>query len=217
MFGLLAVAACVLNGAVRAFDLTIGPRALRLLQAMLNTVCVAGHVEALRPRIDCVPGPGLIGELGTVICQDRVDAVGNGFEQMLEEFPRCFAIGIADESSNSVFAGPINCGEEIELVLSGLNLSGVQVEATDRTSLEPLPLWFFHWLRLYLRHASAVGTPASRPLIIRIIWAFVKHSFASVCPSKSWATSTLQCGEFRRASQDQTPKVWPIPLARNTV
>lgn len=69
---------------------------------------------------------------------DRVDAIWDGLEQMLEEFPRDLAICFIHELLDCKFAGPVNAYKEIELALGGLNLGNVDVEEPDGLALELL-------------------------------------------------------------------------------
>lgn len=69
----------VLDRAVHAFDLAVGPRMVRLCQPVLDPVGFTDHVEPHWSGIDWVPVPGLLGELDAVIREDRVNAVGHGF------------------------------------------------------------------------------------------------------------------------------------------
>ena len=63
-------------------------------------------------NIYCVPIAGLLGELDAVIGEDRVDAIGDGHEQMLEELPRGLAICLFNELGDCEFAGPVNRDED---------------------------------------------------------------------------------------------------------
>lgn len=90
----------------------------------------------------CVPIAGLLRELDTVIGEDGVDAIGDGLEQMFEEFPRGLAIRLFHELGHGKLAGPVNADEEIELSLHRLNLGNVDMEEANGVSFETLPLWF---------------------------------------------------------------------------
>lgn len=98
----------LLDGAVRSFDLAIAPRMVWLGQAVLDPVGLADHVEAHLPRLCCVPVAGLLGELDAVVSKDRVDAIGDGLEEMFEELPRGLAIRLFHELGDCKSAGPVN-------------------------------------------------------------------------------------------------------------
>ena len=85
----------VLDRAVHSFDLAMGPGMVRFCQAMLNPIGFADHVKSHLAERHAVPVPRLLGELDTVICQDRVNLMGPCLEQVLQELPGCFAIVIA--------------------------------------------------------------------------------------------------------------------------
>ena len=70
----------VLDRAVHAFDLAVGPRMIRLGQPVLDVVRRTDHVEAHRPGGDGVSVSGLFGELDAIVGEDGVDMIGDGFE-----------------------------------------------------------------------------------------------------------------------------------------
>jgi hypothetical protein len=76
-----------------------------------------------------------------VVSEDRVDAIGDGLEQVFEELPCGLAICLVHELGDCEFAGPVNTHEEVEFALRRLNLGDVDMKEADRVSLEPLPLW----------------------------------------------------------------------------
>lgn len=131
---------CVLDHAVHPLDLTVGPRVVRLGQSMLDFVDLADHVEAHLPRICFVSIAGLLRELDADIREDRVDAIGDNFEQMLQELPCGLAICLVYQLRNRKLAGPVNADEEVELAFDRLDLGDVDVEEADRVALELLTL-----------------------------------------------------------------------------
>lgn len=60
----------VLDRAVHALDLTVGPRMVGLGQPVLDAVGLANHVEAHRPGVYCVPVPWLLCELDPVASRE---------------------------------------------------------------------------------------------------------------------------------------------------
>ena len=74
------------ESSVHSFDLAIGPGMVRLGQPVLDAVGFAKHVE----HMHAPPGRGSetvlrqIGELETVVGEQGVDFVGNGFDQGFE-------------------------------------------------------------------------------------------------------------------------------------
>ena len=102
----------LLDRAVHPFDLSVGPRMVRLCEPVLDVVCLADHVEAHLARPGSVPVSGLLGELDAVVGQDRVDSVRHRCQQVLEELPRRSSIGLVDQlgdreaSGRSVLGAP---------------------------------------------------------------------------------------------------------------
>ena len=80
---------------------------------MLNSICLADHVEPHLPRICSVPVVGLFGKLDTIVTEDHMDAIRDSLEEMFEEFPRCFAIRFFRESGDFKLAGPVYANKEI--------------------------------------------------------------------------------------------------------
>lgn len=102
-----------LNRAVNSFDLTIGPLMVRSGQAVFDPIGFADHVEAHGLRIDCVPVAGLVCKLDAAVCENGVDLVWNGFQQVFEELPRRLADCFVDQLRNGELAGAINCRKEM--------------------------------------------------------------------------------------------------------
>ncbi|MDR6134529.1 hypothetical protein QE361_001504 [Sphingomonas sp. SORGH_AS802] len=87
---------------------------------MLDVVGLADHVEAHLAGPGGVAVAWLLGELNAVIGQDRVDAVGYGFQQVFEELSRCPAIGLVDQLRDGELASAVNANKQIELAFGGL-------------------------------------------------------------------------------------------------
>lgn len=103
----------VFDRLVHPLDLSVGPGMIRLHQTVLNPVGFADHVEAHLPRICCIPVAGLLGELDAVVSNDRVDALGDDLEQMLEELTRGPAICLVQELHDCKLASLVNANKEI--------------------------------------------------------------------------------------------------------
>jgi len=161
----------LLDRAVHALDLTIGPRVVRFGQAMLDPVCLADQIEAHFSESDAVAVARLLSELDAIVRQDRVDAVRNGLKEVFKELPRSLAIGIFDELSDSVFAGPVNAYEEIELALDSLDLGDIYVEEADRVALELLTFWLVTIHVWQTRYAMPLkASMQRRPRQVRDRW-----------------------------------------------
>ena len=83
-----------LNRAVHPLDLTVGPKMVRLGKPVLDVIGFADHVKAHLARPGGVAVAWLLGELNAVVGQDRVNAVGHGFQQVFQELPRCPSISL---------------------------------------------------------------------------------------------------------------------------
>jgi hypothetical protein len=130
----------LLDRAVHAFDLAIGPGVVWLGQAVLDPVGLADHVEPHRSGTDGVSVPGLLDELDAVVGQDRVDAAGHSIEQEFEELPCSLAICLLDQPSHCGLAGPVDGDEETEFAFGRAKFGDVDVEEPDRLAigLEPM-------------------------------------------------------------------------------
>ncbi len=76
-----------LDCAVHPLDLIVGPRVVRHGEAVFDVVCLADPVVAHLARRCGVTIARLVGELDAIVGQDRVDAMGYGFQQVFEELP----------------------------------------------------------------------------------------------------------------------------------
>lgn len=68
----------LLDGAVHALDLAIGPWMVQFGQPVLDPVCLADQFEPHGPRIDGVPVSGLLSELDTVARREEALFVSYG-------------------------------------------------------------------------------------------------------------------------------------------
>jgi hypothetical protein len=97
-----------------------------------------------------------------------MDAIGNDLEQMLEEFPRGFAICFVYELRDCKLTGPVNAYKEIKLALHGLNLGDIDMKEADGVTLELLT---FRLVTLDIRQArDAVPLKASMQGGPRQMW-----------------------------------------------
>ena len=104
----------LLNRAVHPLDLTVGPRMVRLGKPVLNFIGFADHVKAHLARPGGVAAAWLLGELDAIVGQDRVNAVGHGFQQMFEELPSRPPVSLVDELSDRELAGAVDADEQVE-------------------------------------------------------------------------------------------------------
>jgi len=140
----------ILDGAAHPLDLAVGPGMLGLGQAMIDIVAGAGHVEGVSPEwflsfdhgvdIGHSPTPtAWIGEVGAVVRQNGVDLVGDCLDQVPQEVgcdtPRSFLVQLHE----SELRGSIDGDEEIEPSHRSANLGDIDVEVSDRITLELAP------------------------------------------------------------------------------
>ena len=140
----------VLDGAVRAFDLAIGPRMLWLGQPVIDVGEGTGVFESVSSEgllardhlADLGWGPGFalgIGEVDAVVGQHRMDLVGYRLDEGAQEVG-CGARGCFDvQRSEGELAGAVDGDEEVELAFGGLHFGDVDMEEADGIGFESLP------------------------------------------------------------------------------
>ena len=86
---------------------------VRFGKPVLDVVRLADHVEAHLARPGGVPVARLLSELDPVVGQDRVDAVGYGFQQVFEELPRRPPVSLVDQLGDGELAGAVDANEQV--------------------------------------------------------------------------------------------------------
>lgn len=107
---------CVLDRSVYPLALAVGRGMVRLGEAMLDVAGLVDHVEAHLPGEGGVPVARLNGVLDAVVGEDRVDPVGNGFEQAFQELPCRLPVSLFYKLGDGELAGAIDGYEQVELV-----------------------------------------------------------------------------------------------------
>ena len=143
----------LLDRAVHAFNLAIGPGMFRLGQAMFNVILRASQIKGvasekflfLKHVSDFGYAPSLalgIGEMGTVIGQDSMDFIGNSLNGLAEKIggnaARCFLMQLG----KSNLAGAVNRNQQVKLSLCGMNFCNVDMKITDRVMFKLLAYRF---------------------------------------------------------------------------
>ena len=138
----------VLDCAVHALDLTVGPRMAWLGQPVLDVEIGAGGLEGVAeeglfvclhlPDVLWRPAvPARLGEVRAVVGEHGVDLVGNGGDEVTKEVardaPRCLLVQLDEGELGRAVDGH----EEVELALLGPDLGDVDMEEADRVALEP--------------------------------------------------------------------------------
>ena len=137
----------VLDGAVHALDLPVGPRMSRLGEAMVDAVLGAGILERVCPdrRAAVEREPDIVcrragvswrGEVGTVVGQDDVDAIRHGLDQRPQEVSGDPARGLLVQFDEGKLCGAIDGNQEVELALFSSDLGDVHVEVAERVGFE---------------------------------------------------------------------------------
>lgn len=139
-FVVIPLDGCVLDGAVHAFDLTVGPYVVRLSQRMFNPVGLADHVEPHQPGMDNVPVPGLLCELDAVVSQDGVDTVGHRFQKVLQKLPARLSVWLFYQLGHGELAGSVNGYKKKELAIGSPEFGDIDMKIADWRPLELLPL-----------------------------------------------------------------------------
>ena len=120
---------------------------LRLRQPVVDIVEGAGIFEGMRSEGlllgDHLPDfhrrPGVasgIGEVGSVVGKDRVDLVRDGLDQSTQEVCGVAPRDRLAEFDEGKLRGPVDRDEEVEFALRGSNLGNIDMELSDRVSLE---------------------------------------------------------------------------------
>lgn len=130
----------VLDRAVHPFDLPIRPGMVDLGEAMFDAVLPTVHREHVADvaRRRTVGVAWREAELDAVVGQIRVDPVRYSCDQGDQEGRGCHPVRAVHQLHEGELARAIDCYEQVELALGGLNLGADDVEETDRVGLEPL-------------------------------------------------------------------------------
>ena len=114
----------VLDGAVHAFDLAVGPRVFDLGEPVVDLMFPADTVKDVLEGINV---PIMICELDAIVGQNDVEPVRHGRDQVTQEGCCCHFPGLMVQFHESELGGAVNGDEEIQLALSRLNLSNINV------------------------------------------------------------------------------------------
>ncbi len=98
-----------LDRAVHPLDLAVGPRVLRLGEAMVDEVLVADPVDDMVEGVFVVR---LVGELDAVIGQHGVDDVGHGCDQVPQEVSSDHLAGFPMHFDKGELAGAVDGYEQ---------------------------------------------------------------------------------------------------------
>lgn len=108
---------------------------LHLGQTMLNAVLVTDPVEDVMEGVE-IAGP--IGELNAVVRQNRMDGIGYSLDQIAQELGCIHLSGFGVKLDEGKLGRSINGHKQIELALSGLDFSDIDVKVANGVTLELL-------------------------------------------------------------------------------
>lgn len=107
-------------------------------QAVFNAVFLTAHVK----HMGHIPGCWAIAiawrkaELDAVISQNRMNFVGNRFDQVFKEFGCGYPAGLLRYLDESKLAGAVNGNGEIQLAFCGLHFCNVDMEIAYGVAFE---------------------------------------------------------------------------------
>jgi hypothetical protein len=82
---------------------------------MLDVVGFADHVEAHLAGESGIAIARLLGELNAIVGEDRVDPIGHGLEQVLQELPGRLSVGFVDQLRDRELARAVDADEQVEV------------------------------------------------------------------------------------------------------
>lgn len=136
------------DGAVHALDLTVRPGVRDLCQAMVDPVFMANTIKDV-PTSRFVYFT--VGELDAVIGENRVDFVGQHFDQISQELGCNHLSSTFVQFHISELRSPVDCNKQSQLALFGAHFGDVDMEIANRVAFELL----FGWLvTLHLGQAA---------------------------------------------------------------
>jgi hypothetical protein len=141
----------LLDGAVHAFDLAIGPGMFDFGQPVINVVSGASTLECVTPEqlSFCPHFPDVcwrpaaaswISELNAVVGENSVEIVRNSSNEIVQELLRDGIGRLLMKLDISKLAGSVDCHEQMELAFSGSDFGNVDMKVANWISLELL-LW----------------------------------------------------------------------------
>lgn len=69
-----------------------------------------------------------------------MDAVGYGFQRVLEELPSRSPVSLVDQLGDRELAGAVDADEQVQFAFGGLHLGNIDVEEANWLALEALAL-----------------------------------------------------------------------------
>ena len=137
----------ILDGAVHALDLPVGPQVPWLGQPVFDVELGAGELEGVAEErlvarqhlFDVLGRPAIaagLGEVGAVVGEHGVDPVGHRRSEGAQEVAGDPARGFLVQLDEGELRSPIDGDEEVELALFCPDLRDIDVKIADRVALE---------------------------------------------------------------------------------
>lgn len=130
---MIAFNRCLLDRAVHAFDLTIGPGVFDFCQSMINAVLRTDTVKNMNAGKFVT---SLVGELNAVVRQDCVDRIRQRLDQIAQERRRRHFSGFLHQLDKGELRCPVNGDKQVQLALLGAHFGDVDMKIADGVSLE---------------------------------------------------------------------------------
>ncbi len=125
----------VLDGAVHAFGLAVGPRMIRLGEPVLDAVLDADPVENVQAEKSTAGAAAVFGQVGeghSVVGQHRVDLVGEGRRDVAQKSRALYLAGAVVELDIGELRHAINGQEHDQLAVRMTQFAAVDVDIADR-------------------------------------------------------------------------------------
>ncbi len=131
-----------LDGPVHAFDLSVDPGMVRLSKPVVDAMPKAGPTKRMAAKTGGCPLTVLqqVGELDSVIGEHSMDAIWDRFDKGLEEGDGGLHVGLLYQLNHGELRGAINGNEEVKLAFRSTHFGQIDMEETDRITVELLPL-----------------------------------------------------------------------------
>ena len=139
----------LLDRAVHALDLAVGPGVAGFGQAVISVVTGAGDFRGVGAKVfPALPGqldvgggrPDVAGrgEVGAVVGENGVDFIRDGLDEFLQKIGGLAPGGPFHQSGEGELGGAVDGDKEVELALGGAHLGEINVEVTDGIDLKLL-------------------------------------------------------------------------------
>ena len=128
----------LLDSAIHAFDLAVGPRMIGFGEAVFDAVAAASPVEGMPAQQsgDALPVPGQIGELDAVVGEHGMDVVRDRLDQSVEKVRGGLGVGSLDEPGDGELGSAIYGDEEVELSFGGGDFGDVDMKVANGIGFE---------------------------------------------------------------------------------